>query len=356
MTLDGYKEKYPVLGCEMKQEYVQLAHVYDPKRHSINGWYLSEKLDGTRAIWDGGISRGLPVETVPYANTIKDGRYTEPIIATGLWSRAGKVIQAPDWFLDKLPNYVLDGELWMGYNRFQELRRTVSGLVPGPNWSSVRYLVFDLPSGLFFNPRDIKIRNDYSFAVKENAFVWAKERGVKTVNLNWNFDLRMIVMSKLNIDRVLQKKLSLSPYSAQDEIEESLVEILGAGGEGVVIRNPVGPWTTERSKGLLKYKPFLTDDAVVTGYTAGEGKYRGMIGALVLDFNGKSFKLSGITDEQREILDPAVSKYAAMYCGQPIFIDYDHHFFPRGSVVEFKYRELSDDGIPKESRFFRVKR
>ena len=54
----------------MKREYVQLAHVFDSKKHSPAGWYASEKLDGQRAWWDGGVSRGMPAAQVPYANTV----------------------------------------------------------------------------------------------------------------------------------------------------------------------------------------------------------------------------------------------------------------------------------------------
>ena len=45
----------------MNREFVQLAQVYDPKKHGIAGWFVSEKLDGMRCLWDGGITRGLPV-------------------------------------------------------------------------------------------------------------------------------------------------------------------------------------------------------------------------------------------------------------------------------------------------------
>lgn len=30
-----------------------LASVYEPEKHDPTGWYMSEKLDGVRCIWDG---------------------------------------------------------------------------------------------------------------------------------------------------------------------------------------------------------------------------------------------------------------------------------------------------------------
>ena len=108
----------------MKQEYLMLAHTYKDQR--IAGYFASEKLDGCRAFWDGGCSRGRPATEVGYANTIKDHRLKEPPVATGLWSRSGKVINAPDDWLDQLPDCPLDGELYLGPGRFQELRKMLN--------------------------------------------------------------------------------------------------------------------------------------------------------------------------------------------------------------------------------------
>jgi len=69
-------------------------------------------------------------------------------------------------------------------------------------------------------------------------------------------------------------------------------EVLAGGGEGVVIRNPDAQWVPKRSSSLLKYKPFLDDEAVVVGFTSGRetskgSRYRGLIGALICKWNGK---------------------------------------------------------------------
>ena len=83
-----------------KREFLQLADHYDPAKHNVAGWFISEKLDGTRCFWDGGLSRGLPTEQVPWASIIdpKTGKKKAKIkpIATGLWSRYGNPIIAPD--------------------------------------------------------------------------------------------------------------------------------------------------------------------------------------------------------------------------------------------------------------------
>ena len=50
----------------MRREFLQQAKTY--KNQNPAGWYVSEKLDGTRCFWDGGVTRGVPTESVPWAN------------------------------------------------------------------------------------------------------------------------------------------------------------------------------------------------------------------------------------------------------------------------------------------------
>ena len=67
-----------------------LAERWD-NAQDLAGWWLSEKLDGVRAYWDG----------------------------KSLISRLGNRFHAPDWFLEGLPDIPLDGELWIGRKAFQ---------------------------------------------------------------------------------------------------------------------------------------------------------------------------------------------------------------------------------------------
>ena len=147
----------------MKPEFLMLAKVW--KNQNIKGWMCSEKLDGTRAFWDGGITRGIPASEVPWANTVKDDRLKIPPVATGLWSRSGKVIHAPEWWTNHLPNFFVDGELWMGYGNFQSLRSEVAS--QDGDWDNVEYMVFGCPNIDVVMPRKITIRGDYKFEVKE---------------------------------------------------------------------------------------------------------------------------------------------------------------------------------------------
>jgi len=336
----------------MKPEFLMLAHTF--KNERIAGWWLSEKLDGSRAFWDGGISRGIPAAEVPYSNTVKDGRLLQPPLATGLWSRAGKVIDAPDWWLDKLPKgLLLDGELWLGYGRFQELRSF-------DNWEKIQYKVFDSPVvTTMFWPRTIKIRNEYEFFITNKAISWALDHGVKELP-DWSFELRYLFLKNFYPNTVKQVRLPLNNDDALKRMEEELDQIVGAGGEGIMLRWGSSHWFPERSHYLLKHKPINTMDGVVVGYTSGKegktGQLLGKIGALILKLdNGKRLELSGLTHEQREIRLQNIEDFAVLNPGKELPSVYSHHLFQKGIVVEFKYRELSDDDIPKEARFWRIK-
>jgi DNA ligase-1 len=341
-----------------KPEFVQLAHVLNDKKHSVAGWFVSPKLDGVRAIWDGGISRGMFCSEVPYANTVKDHIKITPPVATGLWSRTAKPIQAPNWFLDLLPNFPLDGELWAGQQSWQQLQSIVSQDTPDDRWHLVEFKIFDSPSWKhLFTPRTVKVRNNYTFTVQPLLDI--PSMGVPA---HWSFEF---VLRWLRNRYSNEGQISLVPQIRLPfKVDESLIkarqlarDVLDEGGEGIILRKPIGIWTPERSWDLLKFKPERDSEGIVTGYYAGKetdkgSKLLGMMGALEVEWQGARFKISGFTDFERKLPD-TVSDWAEMNPGSRLPEGFESLIFPIGSLVTFKYRELTDDGVPKECRFLR---
>ena len=347
-----------------KKEFVQLAHTFDPGKHLVAGAYASQKLDGERAIWDGGASRGFDAEFVPYANTIKDARRKRAQIATGLWSRTGKIIFAPDWFLALLPPYPLDGELWAGVQNWQQLSSIVHKEFPDDRWRLVEFKIIDSPPiESLFAPREVKVRGDYTFEIKANALEWVskriKNRGIPA---HWNFEfayrwLMNRFPSEGQVSLIPQIELPFNNFKAIEKLGSFVEEVVDDGGEGVVIRRRTGLWTPERSWDLLKYKPYKDAEATVIGYFAGKetdkgSKLLGKVGAFEVDYQGTIFKLSGFTDAER-ILPTSAEEWAAKNPGSRLPEEFQSSVFPRGSTVTFRYRELSDDGTPKEARYLR---
>lgn len=70
---------------------ILLANVLGPQIDPTQ-YLVSEKFDGVRAIWDGKVLR----------------------------FRSGRAINAPGWFIAKLPLQKLDGELWLAREKFEQ--------------------------------------------------------------------------------------------------------------------------------------------------------------------------------------------------------------------------------------------
>lgn len=334
----------------MRREFLQLAKIFDEKKHGIAGWLVSEKLDGQRALWDGGITRGKPATEVPWANTEKDFRLKVAPIATGLWSRYGKVIRAPDWWLDKLPPMILDGELYAGRSLFQFTESVVRKHTPiESEWEHIKFHVFDcLHPDIVFQRGTISIPNfkkeivpvtypdniikpDLSFS-NARTYHWLKEQQLSDI-----------------ISIVEQTELPYSTTKAMESLDEMLTSVTDKGGEGLMLKNPSQIWTPKRHNGLLKVKPYLDSEATVTGFIWGDGKFSGMLGALVVTWNGRTFKLgTGFNDNDR---------FVAHINEEPVpftsFTNSQPSNFSLGDTINFRYRELTDDGTPKEARYVR---
>ena len=85
---------------------------------NITSWYMSEKLDGVRAFWDG----------------------------KKLISRNGKTFSAPAFFIKNFPKHKLDGELWTKRNDFSNISSIVNKKKPHSGWTNLTYNVFEVPN------------------------------------------------------------------------------------------------------------------------------------------------------------------------------------------------------------------
>ena len=60
------------------------------------------------------------------------------------------------------------------------------------------------------------------------------------------------------------------------------------------------PYEFKRTSNLLKVKEMLECDLVITGFEEGQGKYKGKLGRLNVDYKGNALGVgSGFSDEQR---------------------------------------------------------
>ena len=234
---------------------LQLARVYQPGM-DLQGYWVSEKLDGVRAYWDG----------------------------QQLLSRGGNVIAAPEWFLRDFPDQPLDGELWMGRGRFAQVSAAVRRLQPkAEEWRQIRFMLFDLPaSGVPFSERIIRMRQ------------LTRDTG--------SYHLAMVEQR---------------PAADHEALLADLDRVLAAGGEGLMLHHGDSVYQTGRTAALLKVKTFQDAEATVVDYTTGKGKYQGQVGALVVETEaGRRFKLgSGLSDAERTDPPPLGSTVTYKFYG-----------------------------------------
>jgi DNA ligase-1 len=207
---------------------------------NLAGWWMSEKLDGVRAYWDG----------------------------KQFVSRLGNVFFAPDWFVAGLPNIPLDGELWLDRKKFQQTISIVKRQDKSDHWKQISYVVFDAPA--VDDPFEKRVRFVEEFLVKQKP-----------------------LYARAHVHAVCK---------GLDHLRAELVRIEGLGGEGLMLRQPGSKYAAGRSSTLLKVKTFHDAEATVVAHLAGKGKHKGRLGAVeVVLANGTRFSVgTGFSDAQRE--------------------------------------------------------
>ena len=214
--------------------------------------------------------------------------------------RSGNPVPAPKWFLDALPGQPLDGELWLGRGSFDQLSAIVRRQSPDDaEWRRVRYMIFELPN----------IPGSFTDRIEQIRAITA------TANLPW---LQAVPQFRLPDAAALQKKLR---------------DIVRDGGEGLMLHRDDAVYETGRSTVLLKVTPWLDAEATVVAHLPGKGKYAGMLGALRMELpDGRRFSLgSGLTDALRRNPPPV------------------------GTLITYRYRELTKNGMPRFPRYLRVR-
>lgn len=339
------------------RELVQLSKTFDSQ--AVGGFYMSSKLDGFRVVWDGGVTRGVPKPQVPWANNAKDARYLEPQVATGLWTRYGNVVHAPNWFLDGLPTgKVLDGEFWNPLLSRQQIRSICARLKPDEyEWKHIQFHVFGrLCPEVWLAPGRISSPNYTKIITKEALMFYYGHKGepfgIHPNGLVYEHLQKLAEFWPDNVRAVHQELLPNSQALAKEMIRLRLLEEMRKPrGEGLILTNSNGFQEMKRTSSSLKVKPRDDSEGRVVGYIAGkEGKLRGMLGALILDWQGKRLELSGFTDAERQLSE---TSWAYNHPGEELPEDIVCLRFPIGSQVTFSYRGLTDDSIPNEACYFR---
>lgn len=249
---------------------ILLLKTYD-ESHDVTGWLMSEKLDGMRAIWDGHI----------------------------LKSRQGNIISAPTWFLEALPPFELDGELWTKRNDFENIISIVRQQTPDSRWQDITYNIFEVPHQVGGLLARLEVLQNYL----------------------------------AEYPHTLLKIIPQTSVISSHQLKSDLEKMAALGGEGLVVRKAETAYHHGRSSNDLKLKPYQDAECTVIAHKIGKGKYIGKTGALQCQLpSDQIFYIgSGLSDQQRE-------------------------FPPKiGSVITFKYYGFTKNDIPRFPVFIRVR-
>lgn len=206
----------------------------------LSDWWMSEKLDGVRAYWDG----------------------------KQFLSRQGNLYRAPEWFIEGLPPVPLDGELWIDRKKFQRTVSIVRRQDKNDLWNEVRFLAFDAPAAAGGFEERMAFLKD---ALAGDAAKFARQHPHERCR---------------NLEA----------------LRAELARVEALGGEGLMLRQPGSKYAAGRSATLLKVKTFHDAEATVVGYQAGAGRHQGRMGALLVRLpNGTEFAIgTGFSDRERE--------------------------------------------------------
>jgi len=243
----------PVFGKDKPD--IMLAKIYE-RGIDVTQYWVSEKLDGVRARWDG----------------------------TQLISRGGLIFATPDWFTQGFPPNPLDGELWTERSQYENVSSIVRKHQPHKGWRSVRLMVFDLPAhgGMF----DERVQ-----AMKQ-----------------------IVLQTKAPYLGVIEQWR----VGNENELKQRLQSVIDRGGEGLMLHRNTARYANGRSHDLLKLKPFSDAEATVIGYRPGKGKYLGHVGSLkVQTDDGRQFFIgTGLSDEERRHPPPLNSRITFRFQGR----------------------------------------
>ncbi|MGB1198772.1 MAG: DNA ligase [Thalassotalea sp.] len=259
------------LNCNAERLPLQHGVKYH-NRISINDYFVSEKYDGIRGYWDG----------------------------NSLFTRQGNPIFLPQGFTKNWPKVALDGELWSARGQFQKIVSCVRKKRPEPEcWTKIKFMVFDLPTS------------------------------------NKKFSQRVEQIKKLLHHSNSQTISPVKQFTltTHNQLFKTLDEVVAQGAEGLMLHYKHAYYKQGRNSALLKLKPYQDEEAFVLKHIPGKGKFKGMLGAiLVKNKQGIQFKIGTGFSHKERLSPPAI-----------------------GSEITYKYIGKTERGVPRFASFLRIK-
>jgi DNA ligase-1 len=200
------------------------------------------------------------------------------------------------------PPQTLDGELWLARNSFEKTASIVLRKTPNSDWQNIKFMLFDLP---------------------ENT---------------GTFSQRLIDM-QLVVETIASPYLQVIPQFKLADQNQLMLKLDTLVTQGLMLNHQAAYYQYGRSANLLKLKKHQDAEARVIAHNPGKGKYKNMMGSLLVEIvelgeldkldNVLQFKIgSGFSDMQRRS-PPSI-----------------------GTIITFKHYGLKAKGIPRFASFY----
>jgi len=162
------------------------------------GWYLSEKLDGVRCIWDG----------------------------FDMYSTTDEIYDIPSYFIENLPKSPLDGVFYRGKGRLAQSESIVKKKSDNAEWNDLIFVVYDAPG------------------LKESF----KERHDK--------------LKKFFYNRAYVRFHDYIVCKGMDHANQKFIEIKNSGGKGMILTDPQYSYICGESNSLLEKQTQISSKSV----------------------------------------------------------------------------------------------
>lgn len=291
-----------VMGMEVIPEFrCMLANKYFEHPDKVEGkhFYLTEKLDGIRCI-----AKVTPDEVT-------------------LFSRQGQIIEGLNDVVDELlaasryfgKSFVMDGELLVSDRDSipskEQYKRTTMIVRKDGIKEGIVYNVFDILDYDAFERRECEMPYWQRRQRLETYFPRNKYMFVKTLPVLYHGSDTSKILFHLNIQR-------------------------SYAHEGVMINLADEHYQFTRTNALLKVKVMQDCDLEIIGFEAGNGKFEGTLGALIVNYKGTPVGVgSGLSDQDRRMF-------------------WDHQDQYLGRIATIQYFEETNDASGKRSIRFPV--
>lgn len=307
-------------------------------------WIAMRKYNGRQAVWDGGLTKGMTTNEIPFCSVSDKGK---KIKSTGLWSigRDGypHVCHAPYSWYKHLPlNVPLCGELWLEDDLFKlgSIVATKSSPYKSDLWKDIVFIPFHIKPYTLWD-LNTKLMN--------------KALGSKFYRNDKDYLTVTKELYGLCLDSEVMEESNALICTGRDDVDSLYAECCENKWEGLIFANPDSRYPNETTtKNILKFKMEYEHEVIVLAYIEGNKKNEGRCGSVEVQFKwGENAKSINQSLDQRYINKVMVTPVSGGLLDEERGFNTIKKVMPIGSTQLIKFNDITNYGMPQHARFIR---